>query len=242
MSNDWQSARDARIDMAAIAAAVLARAPRIIVLTLLALAATYVVLLFTPRLYESTASILVEPRTNIYVRATDEPAPTLSGGEAGVVSSQIELVKSRDTLLGVIEETDLRSVPEFNGGDDGFSVGALVSRLLGRSASTEASDEAVLTTLLGRMSVVQQRDSRVINISVRSRDPELAARLANAIARAHVARRAQLSLSDTAEASDWLREEIDRLLSRGLEREANLLSELAELGLRLALDVRREDA
>ncbi|GLQ56336.1 GumC family protein [Devosia nitrariae] len=212
MSNDWQAARDARIDMAAIVAAVLARAPRIIVLTLLALAVTYVVLLFTPRLYESTASILVEPRANIYVRATDEPAPTLSGGEAGVVSSQIELVKSRDTLLGVIEETDLHSVPEFNGGDGGFSVGALVTRLLGRSpATTQASDEAVLTTLLGRMSVVQQRDSRVINISVRSRDPDLAARLANAIASAHVRRRAQLSLSDTAEASDWLREEIDRL-------------------------------
>lgn len=29
-----------------------------------------------------------------------------------------------------------------------------------------------------------------------------------------------------------MREEIDRLLSRGMEREANLLSELAELGLR----------
>jgi hypothetical protein len=32
--------------------------------------------------------------------------------------------------------------------------------------------------------------------------------------------------------STVIREEIDRLLSRGLEREANLLSELAELGLR----------
>jgi transposase-like protein len=32
--------------------------------------------------------------------------------------------------------------------------------------------------------------------------------------------------------STVMREEIDRLLSRGMEREANLLSELAELGLR----------
>jgi uncharacterized protein involved in exopolysaccharide biosynthesis len=211
MSNVDQVAQEARIDMGAIAAAVLARLPRIILLTLLALAAAYVVLLFTPRLYESTASILVEPRANIYTRATNEPASTLTGNEAGVVSSQIELLKSRDTLLGVVEETDLRSVPEFAGSEGGFSVGAIVNRLLGRSAQSAAGDETILTNLLGRMTVVQQRDSRVINISVRSRDPELAARLANAIARAHVARRAELSLTDTANASDWLREEIDRL-------------------------------
>ncbi|KKB13067.1 hypothetical protein VE25_04015 [Devosia geojensis] len=211
MSNVEQVAREARIDVGAIAAAVFARLPRIILLTLLALAAAYVVLLFTPRLYESTASILVEPRANIYTRATNEPAATLTGNEAGVVSSQIELLKSRDTLLGVVEATDLRSVPEFAGSEGGLSIGAVVNRLLGRSAQSTAGDETILTNLLGRMTVVQQRDSRVINISVRSRDPELAARLANAIARAHVARRAELSLTDTANASDWLREEIDRL-------------------------------
>jgi len=211
MSNVDQAAREARINMGAIMAAVVARLPRIVLLTLLALAAAYVVLLFTPRLYESTASILVEPRANIYTRATNEPASTLTGSEAGVVSSQIELIKSRDTLLGVVEETDLRSVPEFAGGQGGLSVGSIVNRLLGRSTQSAAGDETVLTNLLSRMTVVQQRDSRVINISVRSRDPELAARLANAIARAHVARRAELSLTDTANASDWLREEIDRL-------------------------------
>ena len=40
---------------------------------------------------------------------------------------------------------------------------------------------------------------------MRSTDPQLAADIANAIANAHVERRAELSLSDTAEASGWLR-------------------------------------
>src|SRR5690606_35470885 len=46
---------------------------------------------------------------------------------------------------------------------------------------------------------------------VRSTDPQLAASIANAVANAHVARRADLSLSDTAEASGWLLDEINRL-------------------------------
>src|SRR5690606_16641014 len=50
-----------------------------------------------------------------------------------------------------------------------------------------------------------------ISVLVRSTDPQLAADIANAVARAHVVRRAQLSLSDTADASGWLNEEIARL-------------------------------
>lgn len=53
---------------------------------------------------------------------------------------------------------------------------------------------------------------------MRSTDPQLAADIANAVANAHVARRAELSLSDTAEASDWLRVEIERL--RGVVTQA----------------------
>ncbi|MHA6298948.1 GumC family protein [Devosia sp. CAU 1758] len=203
---------DVRVDVAALFSAVLRRLPRILLVTLGLLVATFVVLMFQPRLYESSASILVEPRSNSYVRASNEQAPTVSASDVGVVSSQIELLKSRDTLLGVIDSLDLRSVSEFNGAASGLSPIGLIMQIAGRRTATPNSiDETVLTALYDRLTVVQERDSRIISVLVRTTDPELSARIANAVAAAHVARRAQLSISDTADASGWLRAEIERL-------------------------------
>lgn len=211
MSEYAPTMRDARIDVAAVFGAVGRRLPRIIIITLLVLAAAFLVLMMMPRLYESSASILVEPRSNVYARAANEQAPSNTAGDASVVSSQIELIKSRDTLLGVIDKLDLRSKPEFNGSQSGFSPLAVIMQLMGRNSTPISVDERVMTTLYDRMTVIQERDSRIISILVRSTDPQLAADIANAVAAAHVARRAQLSLADTAEASSWLRQEIDRL-------------------------------
>jgi capsular polysaccharide biosynthesis protein len=69
----------------------------------------------------------------------------------------------------------------------------------------------VLGNLADRMTVIRERDSAVISIYVRSIDAELAARIANAIAAAHVKRRGAQSLTDTADATVWLQEEIDKL-------------------------------
>jgi len=212
MTYESPAMRDDRIDVAALFGAVAQRLPRIIVLTLVLLAAAFAVLMFMPRLYESSASILVEDRSSIYTRAANEQAPSSSSSETGVVSSQIELLKSRDTLLTVIDTLDLRSVAEFNGGDGGgFSPMAIIGRLLGRQATPLSIDETVLNNLYSRLTVSQERDSRLISVTVQSTDPQRAADIANAVANAHVARRAQLSLSDTAVASGWLRDEIDRL-------------------------------
>ena len=213
MAYESPAVRDAKIDVGAVLGAVVRRLPRIILVTLLLLAATFVYFMFQPRLYESSASILVEPRSNIYTRSPNEPAPSFSARDAGVVSSQIELLKSRDTLIKVIDLLDLRSVAEFNGsgGGGGFSPGAMIGRLLGRTSAPTSVDETVLANLYDRMTVIQERDSAIISVLVRSTDPDLAARIANAVANAHVARRTQLSLSDTADASSWLRDEIAKL-------------------------------
>jgi capsular polysaccharide biosynthesis protein len=64
------------------------------------------------------------------------------------------------------------------------------------------------------MTVIRERDSSVISVYVRSSDRELAARVANAIAAAHVMRRAAQSITDTAEATVWLQQEIEKLRTK----------------------------
>jgi tyrosine-protein kinase Etk/Wzc len=211
MTYESQAIRDARIDLGAVFGAVIKRLPRIIVVTLLLLVVTFAILMFVPRMYESSAGILVEPRNAYVTTGTEQQSSSVTGLAAGVVSSQIELIKSRETLLNVVDQLDLRSVPEFNGSGASPSPLGVIAQFLGRKPAPSNVDEVVLANLLDRMTVIQERDSAIITVLVRSTDPELAARIANAVAAAHVARRTDLSLSDTAEASGWLGDEVTKL-------------------------------
>lgn len=197
------------MDMGALVGAVFARWKRISLVTLGLLVAAYVVMMFMPSLYESSASILVETRENSYTRATNDVLPQGSFADATAVASQIELVKSRGTLMQVIDSENLRALPEFNGSSTGPL--SLIFRLFGRASDAKDIDEIVLANVTDATTVVQERESRIITVLFRSKDAGVAARVANAIANAHVQRRAGLYLSDTADASQWLEVEIDKL-------------------------------
>ena len=208
-----QRAEDLRMDVGALLGAVLSRWLRIFVVTAVLLVAVAGLLLFVPKVYESSASLLVEQRDNVYTRAANELPASNSGASAdALMSSQIELIKSRDLLLAVIDSEKLRSVPEFSG--VGFSPTGFVMNLMGRKTEPKSIDETVLANLQDRMTVIRERDSSVISVYVRSTDPALAARIANAIAAAHVKRRAAQSIADTADATVWLQQEIDTLRTK----------------------------
>jgi polysaccharide biosynthesis transport protein len=212
MSVESAPAEDLRMDVGALFGALWARLLRIIIVTALLIAAAFVILMFVPKMYESSASLLVEDRSSSFTQAATTTGNAPTGGAVTIdalMSSQIELVKSRDTLLAVIDSEKLRSVPEFNGST--ISPVTMVLRLLGRNTEPKSVDETVLQNLNERLTVIRERDSSVISIYVRSADPQLAARLANAIAAEHVKRRGQQSLADTAEASVWLEQQINDL-------------------------------
>ena len=217
MTEDSTQAEDLRVDMGTLLNAVLSRWLRIVIVTVLLVGATFAVLLFVPKMYESSASLLVEERDNVLTRTIAEQSTTQSIPVEAMMSSQIELIKSRDTLLTVIDSENLRSVPELTGA--GFSPIRLILQLLGRSQEPKSLDEIVVQNLTDRLTVVQERDSAVISVLVRTTDPDLSARIANAIAKAPVRRRAGQSLSDTAEAAAWLGQEIDRLRVKVQEAE-----------------------
>ncbi len=219
MAVESEGEGEARMDMRAVLAAIGRRWLRILLVTVLLLVATYAVLLFVPKLYESSASILVESRDNTYTRATNDNQPAAPVADAGTISSQIELIQSRDTLLPVIKSENLASVPEFNGSAQTPFSGLF--RFFNRK-SAASIDDVVLENLNERLTVIRERDSAIITILVRSTDPKLAASLANAIAKADVARRADQSLSDTADAGQWLKSQVDLLRTRVTDAESKV--------------------
>ena len=201
---------DMRMDIGALLSAIFRRLIRIALVTGLVVGIAAALLMQMPKLYESSASLLVEPRENAYLRAPGDQGNSSSGITVeAMMSSQIELIKSRDLLSEVAKSEKLADVPEF--AEPGFSPVTYVLELMGRTPPKGDVDEIVLANLAQRMTVIRERDSAVVSIYVRSESPELAARIANALAERHIQRRTAQSISDTAEASVWLDREIARL-------------------------------
>ena len=232
MSVESAPAEDLRMDVRALMGALWARLLRIIIVTALLLAATFVILMFVPKQYESSASLLVEDRSSTFTQAAGATTTTAAGGGITIdalMSSQIELVKSRDTLMAVVDSEKLRSVPEFNGSS--VSPVTLLLRLVGRNPEPRSVDETVLQNLNERLTVIRERDSAVISVFVRSADPQLAANIANAIAAEHVKRRAGQSLADTAEAGAWLEQQIEALRKKVEEADAAVAQYRSDNGI-----------
>ena len=137
----------------------------------LALGVAYVVL--TTPLFTAGASILVDPRDS---RATnfDSVLPGL-GTDSAAIASQVSVIESRDLLSQVFDELHLADDPEYAA--RGLS-GSLMSLL---RAPKPISREARFESFRGHVAVDREGLTYVIDVNVTSRDPDKAARIANAI-------------------------------------------------------------
>src|SRR5262249_10530018 len=83
-------------------------------------------------------------------------------------------------------------------------------------------EERVLERYYERLSVYQVGKSRVVAIDFQSQDPELAAKVANAIAAEYLVVQQQAKREAMKQAGVWLATEIDQLRSRVAEAEARV--------------------
>jgi succinoglycan biosynthesis transport protein ExoP len=246
-----------RMDIKALRQAVGRRWLRILIVTLVLLGGTYFLLQLVPKSYESSSSILVESRDSAYTQPTGGGASgTVAASPDAMISSQIELVKSRDTLIDVVRSLKLAQVPEFNGHGKSLlgSLTGLLHKVMGGGATdttaaadtstatldpataassapvdnttgdgtVSAADDEAAAILADHLTVARARDAAVILVTVRSADPVLAAKLANAVAEADVARRAGLTLSDTADSAQWLDQQITQMRQRVSDAETKV--------------------
>lgn len=154
-------------------AAVLRRGFRIVLVTLALVIAAAAVLLFVPRVFESTASLLVEGG------AEDEPA------------RQAALAVAPEVLAAAAGRLGLAEMAEFTGAAPS-PFDPLVARFAYGAEAPEAepgSEEMVLGRLAQRVSAAPAAGLPVIAITVRAEDAERAARIANVLAELLVERR-----------------------------------------------------
>jgi succinoglycan biosynthesis transport protein ExoP len=224
-SGSPQVAAAGDIDLGALGRALWRKRVLIAGLTLLTAAIAFLVVnLITPR-YKSEARVLIETRENIFFRPdaekTTERGTTV---DQEAVTSQVQLILSRDLARDVIKKLKLAERPEFDPVLAGPSLLRTLLSLFGiiRDPMEMTPEERVFKSYFDRLSAFQVEKSRVIAIEFESQDPVLAAQVANAIAEGYLVLQQAAKQEQTRAAGNWLSGEIERLRARTSEAEAKV--------------------
>jgi succinoglycan biosynthesis transport protein ExoP len=212
------------LDLRALGQALARKRGWIIVPTVLAaVLSVAAVNLVTPR-YKSEARILIDGRENIFLRPNGERNEERSGLDAEAVTSQVQLLLSRDLAREIIKKNKLAERPEFDPVLQGLSpVKSLLALFgIGRDPFSLTPEERVLDAYFDRFAAYAVDKSRVIVIEFQSRDPELAARVANSIADGYLVLQQNARQEQARSAGQWLSGEIDSLRKKVAEAESRV--------------------
>src|ERR1700730_13161676 len=218
------SAESGDLDLRALGQALVRNKGWIIVPTLLAAALSIAAVnLITPR-YKSEARILIDGRENVFLRPNGERNEDRTSLDAEAVTSQVQLLLSRDLAREIIKKNNLAELPEFDPVLQGVSPLKSLLALcgIGRDPFALTPEERVLDAYFDRFAAYAVDKSRVIVIEFQSRDPELAARVANSIAEGYLVFQQGVRQAQAKSAGQWLSGEIDNLRKKVAEAESRV--------------------
>jgi uncharacterized protein involved in exopolysaccharide biosynthesis/Mrp family chromosome partitioning ATPase len=212
------------LDLHALGHALMRKRSLIIVPTVLALVASLAAVnMITPR-YKSEARILIDGRESVFLRPSGERNEERNPLDAEAVTSQVQLLQSRDLAREIIKKNKLAERPEFDPVLQGFS--PLKSSLalfgIGRDPFSLTPEERVLEAYYDRFTAYAVDKSRVIVVDFQSRDPELAARVANSIAEGYLVLQQDARQQQAKSAGQWLSGEIEDLRKKVAEAESRV--------------------
>jgi exopolysaccharide transport family protein len=211
------------LDFGAVGRALWRKKWWVIVPTLLVAALTFAgVNLVTPK-YKSEARILIEGRENVFLRPEADKQPDRDRAvDPETVTSQVQLVLSRDLARKVIKDLKLGERAEFDPVLQGISPLRHVLTLIGlaKDPLTMTPEERVLEAYNERITAYAVDKSRVIVVEFQSADAELAANVTNAVAEGYLQLQQAAKQDQTRIASQWLAGEIDNLRKKVAEAEA----------------------
>lgn len=175
---------------------------------LLAFGITLVALIVLQPAYTATALVMVEPGGKDLLKPDQDGAST---SDALRVDSEVELVKAEATLVAVARDLDLAAEPEFSEGSSWREgLGAMLGFASPRPASPEALERRVVDRLRGAIDVQRKGATFLIAITAHAGRPELAAEVANAVARTYIGDQLEAKVRATMEARDIIGASLDR--------------------------------
>jgi succinoglycan biosynthesis transport protein ExoP len=133
--------------------------------------------------------------------------------------TQIGILQSRDVAARAREDLRLSASGKSRSADVPADVARLTTAFPSNTAQREVP--SVQAIMAGR-AVALVKDSRLVSVGFRSADPQAAAQVANALARAYVNQSADFRVRATGEASDWLSKQVEQQRKLVDESEAAL--------------------
>jgi len=212
------------LDLRLIGQALSRKRAWIIIPTLLALAVSLTAVNLVPPRYKSEARILIDGRENVFLRPNGEREDQRNAVDPEAVASQVQLLLSRDLAREVIKKNKLADLPEFDPVLQGLSpVKSLLALVgIGRDPFTLTPEERVLDAYFDRLAAYAVDKSRVIVVEFQSRDPDLAAQVANAIAESYLVLQQNARQQQARAAGQWLSGEIDNLRRKVADAESRV--------------------
>lgn len=196
---------------------------RILGFTVICAAGAFVVVnAITPQ-YRSEARILLEARENVFMRAEADKVADRTTIDQQAVTSQIQVVLSRDLARKVIANEKLADKPEFDPDAQRSLRQALLAAVgLGRDRSAMSREERTMEAYYSHLRVQAIENSRVIAVDFSSADPDLAARVANDVAQTYLQMQQVAKQDQTRAAGNWLAGEIEKMRKKVADAEAKV--------------------
>jgi len=206
-------APQSQIDLSRIRTAIWRGKGTIVAATLAALVLAVLFVLLAPRQYTATTQILIDP-TDLRAVGSETTQPNQTSDAALMqVESQVQVLSSDAVLRRVVSSENLDHDPEFVRGP------SLLSQLMGKDALPADTTLAALNELKRRVQVKRAERTLVVDVSVTSRDPNKAVRIANAIAQAYLQEQTQVRTDAARQVSQSLSSHLKELQDRVREAE-----------------------
>lgn len=229
MSGVTRNNQDVDIDLIQLFRAIWERKGRVLLVTVAAAGLAFVGASALDKQFKSETRILIEPRA----LAVDSGA---GGGQGAsppdelAVASQVQILQSTDLIKQVARDLKLYDMDEF-GSDNSLVAKLMVAARLKDDTSALAPEDRTLKTFREKLAVYQAPGSRVIGIEFTSRDPQVAAAVANRMADVYLSWQSGAKLDTNSETARWLEPEIASLRGKVQEAEQKIATYRANTGL-----------
>ncbi len=237
------------------------RLPMILTLAIIVTAATAFYMYRQKSVYQATTEMLIEPRKP-KVTSKDSININF-GNDANYYATQLQLLQNADLMRRVVVDLGLYREPDlFGDGDRGFfaAVTSIFSStkeeekekeadslpIVSDTAESPAPSSALELTpeeekrvqiyaamLRGGLSVEQRERTNLVNVSIRSTNPDLAARVADKVAEVFRDQDAERETQGAKNASEDLGRSIDELRETIAQQEIELIEYMRSSGLPL---------
>ncbi|MFC7537248.1 GumC family protein [Sphingomonas sp. GCM10030256] len=212
------------IDLRAIWSALYRNRWLILAVIGLALAAGVASILLTTPTYRAATTVQIEQQSAKILGTEDlEPVPSAQEAER-FLQTQVDIIKSRALADQVVDELRLAGKPDF------LAAQGAKPLKTGKDGAKEKREQA-LALLEDSLTVTLPRNSRVVSIAVESRDPTLAASVANAYASNFISSNLQRRFDTSSYSREFLQKQLALTKAKLEESERSLIAYSRSAGL-----------